>query len=646
MPIVKMPDGALVDMPDNPTPEQLQKLAALSPATPQSRNPLEGAVRTAKVGGSALLKGLLDLPSLIASGSASAQNEKAYGPGSFIQPDAAGSIDPSRPLKDVDNLGVKPQTTGEKYLASTLRGVGGSALGPGGLVKNAMIGAGAGLGSEGSAHAFGDNVLSRLAGGLAGGGAVAIGQALKPNATNLVKTATKGVTDADWAKAKAVEMALDDMGMPHLKSQLLGAGSTLDDVVKDATSNQRVRPSVLAALRDVTGKAGKAFEVWANQHLPIQADERRDFLANLQRIAAEKEAELLKGSNTAYRGSLPPGVASEVYPEDFMRNLRAELTAMAKDPAQLKGSVASQSILTDLLPRLQTKGNGMAKGELNNIIKDLNTLTQKEGWAGLGKTKVGQLLKDYTSNDFGPARVAKAQFMKDNVEPMQQGLAGDIAHGKGGPDANKYTASESTLANVFPADKAQPLAIRKLAEDVGGEQVGLLLREHLTRNFERAAKGLDENVTSPAKFVEAVLGTPAQRKNIESALMESAKSQGQNPLAVKAGFQKLIGAFASYKDLKVASSIDSAALNQEAGKNIGSAVIAPFSRAGRYLHDAVTARTYQQIADMVASKDGLAQLEKIARSQDPAYAQAIVRGMLATSGGNNPPALQPSNTSE
>ena len=638
--------------PDSVTPEQVQARAeqefglgvkALDGGKPKSG--LEKAAHMAKVGGAALFRGLAGLPSMLAGGSAADYNERAYGAGSFVQPDQGTlPLDPTLPGKQVAGVGPRPSTTGERYLSSALEGVGGAAIGPGGLAKNAAIGLGAGLGSEAAGQATSQNPLARLLGGLVGGGGVATYQALKPNATNLIKTATKGVTDADWLQAKSVEMALDDMGMPHLKSQLLGPNSSLDDVVRDASANQRVRPSLLKALRDTSGKAGRAFEVWANQHLPIQADERRDFLANLQRIASEKEAELLAQKNTVFASKLKPGLDGEVYPEQYMQSLRKELLDASRKGAEGFGNATDggrflQQYISD---KLGTKGNGMSKTELGNLYNEINAYGAANNYSGKAIRHLKNVIGSYTKDDFGDARKAATDFFESTVNPMRQGLAGDLAHAKGGPRGDRYTATEATLGNVFPADKAQPLAIKKLAEDVGGEQVGLLLREQLSKNFEQAAKRTHEMEGTPASFVEAALGTPAQRSNIESALMESAKAQGQNPFAVKAGFQKMVNAFATYRDLKISPSVSPTNLQIEAGKSVAGAAVAPHSKVARYLSERATAGTYQKIADMVSSKDGLAQLEKIAKSQDPAYLQAIVRGMLAT-GEGNPDGLQSSN---
>jgi hypothetical protein len=187
---------------------------------------------------------------------------------------------------------------------------------------------------------------------------------------------------------------------------------------------------------------------------------------------------------------------------------------------------------------------------------------------------------------------------------------------------------------TFPVDKAQPQAIRKLAEDVGPDQVGHLLREHLTRSMELASKGLDNTHTTPAKFIEAIAGTPAQRTNIDAALEAVGQGQG-NAAAMKRGFYELMHAFSTYKDLKLAPGVAGANLQFEAGKSIPGMMVAPQSRLGRYLWENATAKTYQKIADLVTSPEGLAKLEQIARTPDQKVKGALLRGVIAEAQGED-----------
>jgi len=70
MPVVKMPDGALVDMPDNPTPQQraaLQAILSKGVAAPVTA-PKEGSSglgETARVVGKSIYGGLTSLPRFV-----------------------------------------------------------------------------------------------------------------------------------------------------------------------------------------------------------------------------------------------------------------------------------------------------------------------------------------------------------------------------------------------------------------------------------------------------------------------------------------------------------------------------------------------------------------------------------------------------
>lgn len=628
--------------PDNVTPEAVtaraqQEFGQPVKALDGGRKPSFGeeVLQKAKVAGSGLVRGLASLPALAAEAGMAE-------PRAFDR--KLGNSRSGEALADVQKIGTQPKTTAERYLSTAMEGVGSAPLSPG---MGAVTGLSSELGGQLTANKNDPdgNPLARLLGGLVGGGTVALGKSLAPNAQRLTQTALKGVTPADWANARAMETTLNDLGVPHLKSQLLGPGSSLDDIVRDASANPAVRPSILNATRGVKGKSQQALEVHLNRDLPVQTDERRDFLLGLQGKAAEREADLLKQKNDVFARNLPAGLEKEIYTEAYIQQLRKELSDLSKNASEGFGANTNggRALAEFVADKLATKGNGMSKMELGNLYNEINAWGADKGLGGRALRQLKDKIGDFTP-EFKSARDAASAFFKSDVDPMRQGLAGDIAHARGGPNSTKYTATDAATA-VFPLDKAQPIAIKKLAEDVGGEQVGLLLRDHLTRNFERAAKGLGEGEMTPAKWVEAVVGTPAQRQNVEAALIESAKAQGQNPQAVLSGFRKLINAFASYQDLKLSSGISQANLGFEAGKNAAGALIAPQSRAGRWLWERATAKTYQQIADMVTSKDGLSTLEALARQPGHAPAITLARQLVATTPANSGE-LQPSNTGE
>lgn len=530
----------------------------------------------------------------------------------------------------------KPQTNVGKAVGNIGEATVSSIAGPGSMLRNAVVGAGAGSGGELAARLTDDNPIARLLGGLAGGGATALAAAQVPTVQSLVKTATKGMTDPDWRRAHATAQTLQRENMPYLNSQLLGPSSSLDDLVMQASSHPEVRPGILQATRNIGPAAQSAAERWKLGNLPVSVDESRGLMLDLQNTAKQADWSNLSKANAAYVGAMPGRGA---YKEGYVQALKDELKALAsssKYGPTTAGGKALQRFADEHLTL--PPGETMPREHLNNLIKDLNVMSQQDGWKGLPVSDMKKVLKNYTP-EFDAARAAKTAVMEDTVKPFRQGLAGQIAQMSGGPRDDKYTATTDIIKLVFATDKAQPQAIAKLGADIGGEQVGHIFREHLTRSMEHAAKGLRGGELTPANFVESIAGTPAQRTNLEAALKVVAKDSGANPAAVRNGFYELMHGFSTYKDLKLASGVNPGNLAFEAGKNIPGLAVAPQSRLGRYLWEKATAKTFQKISDLVTSPEGLAKLEQIARTPDPKVKGALVRGLIAattTDGGNTP----------
>lgn len=557
--------------------------------------------------------------------------------------------------KSVDDAIIKgmtpsePETTAGKYIGAVGEGaVSAMTGGPLSQAKTAAaIGGAGGLGAETSAHLLGDNVLTRLLGGLVGGGTAAMVKSITPNAESLIRTHTQAMTPNDWRRAFRREVVLNGMGMPNIKSQLLGPNSSLDDVVEKASANQFVRPSLLKASRGVESAARRNLSIFADRELPVQVDPRRDFMAELQNTAKQREVDLLDQKNAKFAAALPHGIEHEIYPETYMQNLRKDLLTLSKNGAEGFGADTKQGrqLAAYVGEWLQTKGNGRSKNELANLYNELDAWGADAGINGRAVRKIKELLGSYTQ-EFQPARDAASAFFRSDVDPMRQGLAGDIAHARGGPDSSKYTAVDA-VGRVFTPKIDQSLAIKKLGEDVGPSNVGKLLREHLFQSFDSVANKLSENPQVPARFADAVFGSEPMRRNVEAGLFEASRDAGTNPYALRNGFRKFIDAMSTYNDMKIARSVNGQSLDEKAGQ---SALATAFSAARRgysWASDRATRKTYQQIADMVTSPDGLRKIEAIGRSKDPNYALNVLRSMVATSQPvDNPGGLQPSNTGE
>jgi len=630
MPLVKMPDGAVVEMPDNPSAEQMAALQKVLSAS--SVNPV---VEGAKVLGTSLYGGVTSIPRFVKEA------------GDWLESKMPTPEWSKIPIPGGDTIGkadtairsaLQPETAGGQAAGRIGEAAIGAIAGPGGMaapIKSALIGASAGGGSELAAKAFGDNAVTRLLGGLAGGGAMAVGQAMRPNAESMLKTATRGMSDADWQKAKVLEATLEQQGLPHLKSQLLGPTSSVADLVQQASANPQVRPSLLKATSGVVPKTEEAMNVWMSGTLPVAAAERRGLLQDVQNVAKQADVEAVKRANAAYAGAMPK---QGYYPPEYVEALKSEIKDLAQGTRYGANTTGGQLLSRWADAHLTLpEGAVMRQTDLNNMIKDLNVAAQQEGWKGLPVGDLKAVLKSFTP-EFEGARAAKSAVMQGDVNPMRQGLAGQITRMGGGPDAAKYTAGD-VVKLVFPADKAQPAAISKLAQDIGPDQVGMLLREHLTGAWQNVSKGLYGREGAPADFVAAIAGNSSMKSNLNAGLDAAAKAQGLNPGAVRNGFYELTNALGTYKDLRLSTGVGGATTAFEAGKSVPGMAVAPQSRLGRYLWERASAKTYQKIADMVTSADGLAQLERIARTPDPKLKAALVRGVItgAVDSGDNTP---------
>lgn len=590
--------------------------------------------------GSAVLRGATATPALAAAAGLS-------------EPRPGGTA-PSAPLQDSAQLGYKPQTTAERYVAAPLETAVAAVAGPGGFtapVRNAVIGTSSGLGAEGAASMFGDNAVSRIAGALLGGFTPAVAGRFAPNSQQLLKQATSHIPEQDWRRAKALEQTLSAGDIPHLKSQILGDKSTLADLVAVASTHPSVRPKLMAATENASEQSRKAFELWKNSNLPVAVDETKSVLSDVQSTATGKIASLKGQANAAYTKALPVGVSAATYTPAEVRKLVETLRVVAADPSKfgplssggrfigsladdIEGSLQASKILG---PNGKPLEVGVKKGYINNLLKDLNTRAEKEGYKGLSMDEVKVAIKGATP-EFEAARAAKTTVMQTTVNPAQQGLMGQLAQMGGGVRPDRFTAKEGAINLVFPKDIRQPEAIVKLGKDLGGDGVGELLREHLGRSMERAVKLSTEAGKSqqPFDFVREIAGTNAQRQNLEAALKVTSESLGANPAAVRNGFYKLMRAFESTKDLKLPASVDRAVLQQQAGLNAPGLLVAPQSRLGRVLWERATEKTFNQIADIVMSPDGLKKLEEIAKSTKPAVAEAYARSVLSSAYQANP----------
>lgn len=685
MPIVKMPDGALVELPDNPTPEQLVQIEELA------QSPLEFAVReTGRVVDKSVRKGVTGLPGMIGDVALSGVRNAGATPGMGSAPALALQLmtsifgNPAAGTKfgDVTNAletgaGTlppvsQPRTETGKAVANVAEPAIATVLGGGAgtIGSKAVLGAAGGAGGETLARLFGDNALTRFVGSLLGSSGAAVAQNFRPNAQKLVKQATEHVTDADWDKARKLEGALNAQGIPHTKSQLLGPRSTLDDVVATASANPSVRPKVITATEGAPAKAEEALNVWTAKNLPPPGPGgRAEVLSDVQEAATKAIEGLRQKSNTAFAKAMPPKHIT--YDQGRTKTLYNSLRQLAKDPRFGETSDAGKALqrFSDRLvesrtwdtskvhPVLLHKAQQEAKAagrafdpsqvpgarevvkyvtnahKINNLNKEAKLMASTEDFKGLPVSDIRRILNQATP-EFNVAREAKRRVMEAEFNPASKGLTGQIAQMGGGPQVDKQTARDSVLKLVYNPTQPQAASIKDLSKHMGPEFVGELLREQIHKTMQSVL--LTDN-KSPRSFVKALYESPAQRENIDASLEVIAAHYKRNPDAMKVGWRRLLESLDSFKDLKLASGVSPGVTSGQAADNVASKVIRPITTFGRASDQRATTKTYQQIADLVISPDGLAKLQQIAKAKDPETLRQLVVSVLVSTGQSETP---------
>ena len=287
MPVVKMPDGVLVDMPDTPTSEQVQALQQIAGKL-EPENPLW---HRAKLFASDLVKGPLALPAAVID---SLNRAGPGGPG--VPEDAQHQLAPAAFSAGLQGSMTQPARrknptdppTGEEWQSALTQSGAGALFTPAGAaapLRTLAAGIAAGGGAETAATLLGEGPLQRLLGAAAGGiggmtTASRIGRAA-PQIEELVKQSLKGVSPEMLTTAQQFQANALKQGVNVDLSQALsatGAPSEAITAVRNALAHSRYgtqiqaylhnQPEQLSALADTTvaGLPGKvrAADVAAN----------------------------------------------------------------------------------------------------------------------------------------------------------------------------------------------------------------------------------------------------------------------------------------------------------------------------------------------------------------------------------------------
>lgn len=560
MPVVKMPDGALVDMPDNPTPEQRAALQAILSKAPQAATPMpkeeaSGLGETARVIGKSIYGGLTSLPRFVKQ-AGDWLEEKMPTPEWTKVP-----IPAYKELSAADQAvreAVEPKTKAGKVIGNIGEAAVGAVASPGGMaapIRSALIGASSGAGSEASAAAFGDNAVTRVLGGVAGGLTGGLATAAKTNRGTLAREALSDARPEDLAVAVERMKAARDAGIPINLSQAMPRASNIDAYV-DALANSKHGRNVTEQLRKQPQQiAFGAEEQMAN--LPGQI-RMPQVLANNAQEAATAAIDAAKRARTnAWQKAYDDGLLQSgqlTVPETAVAAAYQKLTDLANSVP----NTSKSKMLMDLRERLVTPEGFITEPlQLNEILKDaagrLKPVNLATSGLDAGAAKwVGKqisALRDDFGAAFEPIQKANAAYQAATpaVDAMKKSVVGRLAGRAGAQDT--LEAPQARLFSVFEkgtvpgATSSEILTMEKAFRNAGQPEVFQdAAKSWLAGKVSTALKSTDNRMPDNlGERLRVAFGDPRQldqtSKGFEDVLAGLARSQGVPEAPYVKGFK-------------------------------------------------------------------------------------------------------------
>lgn len=569
---VELPDGrVLKDIPDGTTKAQIVAKLGSNPDIAENGLPawLDEASRVAD---KAVRGGVMAIPNLIRHG------------GNYLEsimptPDSTKITIPESVVKAYDELTTprQPKTEAGKYLGAVGEGAVGALAGPGGLVapvRSLVTGAGAGAGSETAAHLFGDNALSRILGGLAGGGTTSLLTAAKTNKESLAREALKDVRPQDLATAKQRMIEAQAAGIPINLSQAMPRASNVDAYV-DTLANSKHGVQTAEMLRNQPAQAAfGAEEQMAN--LPGQIRMPQVLANNAQEGATKAISNGVQAAGQAWQKMAPQGslipeqmvgqldnrlaLMAKQYPNtaaaDLFNDVRSRLKAPSQSPTggspllgpngqPLNPPAVGPKYLTDAL---QVKGaiddalENFGKRNLNTPGLDSKLLRRAQ--------EVREMfngLVDIYAPKLSAANQAYNAVMEGTVDPLKKSVVGRIAGRSGASDV--VESPQARLFSVFDkgtvpgATSSEILTLERSLREAGhAADFQDAAKTWLAGKVSTALKSTDNRMPEDfAGRLRAAFGDPRQldqtSKGFQDTLAGLARSQGVPAAPYVKGFE-------------------------------------------------------------------------------------------------------------
>lgn len=590
MPLVELPNGQQVDVPDNLTPEQkaafAQKVSAMPKAEPRSA--FRQTVDAIGGGLADLGRGALKQLGTMAEGAA-AFNDASARP--VRKPDPR--TDPRSSGEMVESILPTPQDSSapRQFLRAGLEGLGGAAFSGPTSGLNLAAGAAGGIGGEIGARVDPNTPIGRIVGSLVGGVAGGFGAAKlsgpRPQSASIAKEAIEGFTPEELNVSAAYQSKMraegQDMDLAQALFNTTGRsgnfGPIRDAVSKSSQGNEiqrvlRGQPQALQLESDFysEGLPGTNFGKSQNANNLQQAATDRLKLETSARSAAVKDA-------YAKAGTLPEGSRDTLIAkvqelvsadgatsvlqsraatllnklrgvgdeaafglEAARKELEAAITPAARVRAQENLRLASRAAEGDQSQPLSAKDVDTWLGEFRKKYEPGFALSQSDP-KGLGdlKNSAGQLNKLFReqSPEIAAADDLFQAITRDKINPLKQGPVGALNQPGGYiDDRGAQTSKLSRMLDLGVDGKAKISEIGTTVKELAKTNPGAFessfkgwLGEKLQQAAEAQGAG---NALSPgdnfiAKVKTSLFDNNMRYQGMKDAVAGMATAQGNDP---------------------------------------------------------------------------------------------------------------------
>lgn len=658
MPVVQMPDGQLVELPDNPSPELKAAIQAKIAAAKQPESSGDQLVQKLKSYGGDILRGGAKGLAMLAEGAAAFNSADR---GVLSKENGKTTVRPSEgpdgSLMRAADESVKKDPTANPYRTAAMEAVGGQLVMPiGGVgLKSLLTSMGGGLGSEVAAKTFGDNAGTRLVGGLAGGAGTGYGLskigAPRIQEASIAKEALEGITPEQLRMAQQMQEQARKLGVNLDLSQALtatGASPNNLNTIRDLIANTKEGNKTQTLLRNQPTELNEATRLKAAE-IP-----GRDFGLEQAGLNAKEAATSVINMEKAARSAAvrPNYEAAGNLGADVRRQFAAAISEAMQKPGTTPDAAEAMRTALAQLKVSPSTGAGMTHAldydtlinTLNGPFKGTPLSPANPKSAGQVKALAAQLnatLKQ-ASPELAAAEAKFAQISNDVVNPLKQGPVGQVA-GRGGYLGDSSVASQRVYKfldeGVSPSQPNSP--IRTL-----GQQLGRADPEAFQDSFKswlmskidkHSAADLTPGQAQPDALAKGLydelVRSPKRYQGIKDAVSVIAEQSGQNPADVVRGLDNLAKVIKGAANRPQSTrGISPEQLQDMAGSSLSANALRvfgflPFERLARSAEMRQATATFKTFDELLTSPEGAVTLARLGKTSpmSPAFG-ALLQG--------------------